>query len=113
MIPALAVAQELKTRGHQPVFFGTRNGYEARLVPAAGFPLELIEIGGFNRAGLIQKLRFLWMFPLSTLRVWRWMRRERPAAVFSMGGYVAAPAIAAACFASRPESDRRQRGIGA
>ncbi len=45
VIPALAVARELRRRGHEPFFVGTRAGLEAKLVPAAGFRLEFIEIG--------------------------------------------------------------------
>ena len=54
VIPALAVAEALKARGHEPVFFGTRTGYEARLVPPAGFSMQYIEVGGLNRVGLKQ-----------------------------------------------------------
>lgn len=102
VIPALAVARELQRRGHEPVFFGTRTGYEARLVPAAGFPLETIEIGGLNRVSLAQRLRSLVQLPLSTFRVWQWMRRHRPGAVFSMGGYVAGPVVLAAVLRRLP-----------
>ena len=41
-----------RRRGHEPVFIGTRQAMEAKLVPAAGFPIEWIEIGGLNRVGL-------------------------------------------------------------
>ncbi len=102
VIPALAVAGELKRRGHNPVFFGTRTGYEARLVPAAGFPIEFIEIGGLNRVGLAQILRTVWLLPASTLRAWSWMGRHRPGAVFSMGGYVAGPVVIAALLRGIP-----------
>jgi UDP-N-acetylglucosamine--N-acetylmuramyl-(pentapeptide) pyrophosphoryl-undecaprenol N-acetylglucosamine transferase len=102
VIPALAVAQELKRRGHVPVFFGTARGYEARLVPAAGFPLETIEVGGLNRVGLLRKLRTVWLLPWSAIRVWKWMSRERPSAVFSMGGYVAGPPLIAAILRRVP-----------
>ena len=44
IIPALAVARELQRRGHDPVFIGTYHGMESKLVPAAGFPIEWIEI---------------------------------------------------------------------
>ncbi|MBC8166029.1 MAG: undecaprenyldiphospho-muramoylpentapeptide beta-N-acetylglucosaminyltransferase [Bryobacteraceae bacterium] len=102
VIPALAVARELRDRGHEPVFFGTRQGYEARLAPAAGFPMQWIEIGGLNRVGLLRKLRTLLALPLSIWRVWTWMARERPAAVFSMGGYVAGPVVLAAILRGVP-----------
>ena len=102
VIPALAVAQELRARGHQPVFFGTRHGYESRLVPAAGFPIEWIDVGGLNRVGLGQKLKSLFMLPLSVFRVWSWLRTHRPGAVFSMGGYVAGPPVLAAIISGLP-----------
>src|SRR6185369_13237147 len=52
VIPAIAVAQELKNRGHQVFFVGTERGMENRLVPAAGFELRHIEIGALNRVAM-------------------------------------------------------------
>ena len=52
VMPALAVARELRARGHSVLFIGTRRGLEAKLVPAEGFPIEWIEIGGLMRVGL-------------------------------------------------------------
>ena len=102
VIPALAVARELRARGHEPVFVGTRHGMEARLVTAAGFPLEWIDIGGLNRVGLWQRVRTLWRLPLSVWRSWRLLSRFRPGAVFSMGGYVAGPVVLAAAARNVP-----------
>ena len=43
VIPALAIARELKSRyGADILFIGTSRGIENRLVPAAGFDLKLI-----------------------------------------------------------------------
>lgn len=91
VIPALAVAEELRRRGHEPFFIGTKRGHEARLVPQAGFPIEWIEIGGLNRVSLEQRLRTLWQLPVSGVKVLGTFGRRRPQAVFSMGGYVAGP----------------------
>ncbi|MGH9629073.1 MAG: undecaprenyldiphospho-muramoylpentapeptide beta-N-acetylglucosaminyltransferase [Bryobacteraceae bacterium] len=102
IIPALAVASELRRRGHEPFFFGTRSGMEARLVPAEGFPIEWISIGGLNRVGLLQTLRTLWQLPASILRVMRVIGEKKPAAVFSMGGYVAGPVALAALLKGIP-----------
>ena len=85
VIPALAVAEELRRRGHHVFFIGTRTGHEAHLVPAANFPIEWISIGGFNRVGLIQRLRTMVQLPLGVLRVWRILGSRRPDAMFSMG----------------------------
>lgn len=96
IIPALAVAEELRRRGHEAFFFGRNDGMEARLVPAAGFSMEWIRIGALNRVSLLQRFKTLWQLPLSVLRVARVFGARRPAAVFSMGGYVAGPVVLAA-----------------
>jgi len=56
VIPALAVARELRQRGHRVFFVGTERGLETKLVPAEGFELKQIHIAGLNRVGLRQKL---------------------------------------------------------
>jgi len=96
VIPALAVARELRGRGHEVLFVGTKQGLEARLAPAEGFPIEWIEIGGLKRVGAAQTFRTLGQLPASILQVSRLMRSMRPAAVFSMGGFVAGPVMLAA-----------------
>lgn len=102
VIPAIAVARELQARGHQPVFIGTQSGFEAKLVPGAGFPLELIEIGGLKRVGLVQTVRTLRQMPLSLNKVLALFNRYRPSAIFSMGGYVAGPVVLAAWWRRLP-----------
>src|SRR5678816_4083365 len=87
VIPALAVARELRKRGNLVSFVGTERGIESKLVPADGFELKRIEIGGLNRVGLRQKLATLFQLPLTTLGCRRFVKPA--AAVFSMGGYVA------------------------
>ena len=51
VIPALAVARELRARGHSVLFCRHRTRLEGKLVPAENFPLEFIEIGGLKRVG--------------------------------------------------------------
>ena len=52
VIPAIAVAREIVRAGHEVLFVGTERGVEARLVPAAGFRLEKIRVGGIKNLGL-------------------------------------------------------------
>jgi len=82
------------------VFVGTERGLESRLVPAEGFELKKIEIGGLNRVGLRQKLATLFQLPVTTLRCLR-LTSDVPA-VFSMGGYVAGPPVMAALLKHVP-----------
>jgi UDP-N-acetylglucosamine--N-acetylmuramyl-(pentapeptide) pyrophosphoryl-undecaprenol N-acetylglucosamine transferase len=100
VIPALAVARELRARGHEPFFVGTERGMEAKLVPAEGFELQRIDIGGLNRVSMQQKVITMAKLPLTTLGCGKFVRDS--AAVFSMGGYVAGPPVMAALLRRKP-----------
>jgi UDP-N-acetylglucosamine--N-acetylmuramyl-(pentapeptide) pyrophosphoryl-undecaprenol N-acetylglucosamine transferase len=102
VIPALAVADELRRRGHEPVFVGTRAGLEARLVPAAGYPIEWIQVRGLKRTGLVNALASLAGLPPAVFLAVRVLARLRPAAVFSMGGFVAGPVVLASVLRRIP-----------
>lgn len=47
--PALALAEELRDRGHKVTFYGQEAKLEGRLVPEAGFDLFKIRVTGFDR----------------------------------------------------------------
>jgi len=94
VIPLLAVARELRRRGHTAFFVGTARGLEARLVPAEGFELKLIEVGGLNRVGPRQKASTLFALPVATAKCLPLLGGV--GAVFSIGGYAAGPPVAAA-----------------
>ena len=96
VLPALAVARELRARGHRVLFIGVERGIEAKLVPAENFPIEYIEIGGLNRVGFRQTVTSLAELPFSVWQAARFLDRAGPSAVFSMGGYVAGPVLLAA-----------------
>ncbi|MGE5489206.1 MAG: undecaprenyldiphospho-muramoylpentapeptide beta-N-acetylglucosaminyltransferase [bacterium] len=102
VVPLIAVARELEKRGHEPVFVGTATGHEARLVPAAGYRLEYIEIGGLKRVGVARTLKTLYQLPLATAGMVRRLGRMRAAAVFSLGGYAAGPVVLAAAARRMP-----------
>ncbi|MBM6815387.1 UDP-N-acetylglucosamine--N-acetylmuramyl-(pentapeptide) pyrophosphoryl-undecaprenol N-acetylglucosamine transferase [Olsenella uli] len=48
--PALALAEELRDRGHHVRFFGQQAKLEGRLVPEAGFELVPVVVSGFDRS---------------------------------------------------------------
>jgi UDP-N-acetylglucosamine--N-acetylmuramyl-(pentapeptide) pyrophosphoryl-undecaprenol N-acetylglucosamine transferase len=102
VLPALAVARELRSRGHHVQFVGVERGMEAKLVPTANFPIEWIEIGGLNRVGLRQTMATLGELPFSIWQAARLLDRAAPAAVFSTGGYVAGPVLLAALWKRIP-----------
>lgn len=96
VIPAIAVAREITRLGHEALFVGTERGVEARLVPAAGFRLERIRVGGMKNLGLFTKAVSAVRLAVETVNQWRAFGKWKPAAVFSMGGYVAGPPVLAA-----------------
>ena len=49
--------------GGEVLFVGTARGLEAKVVPAAGYPLELLEVSGLKRMGLAGTLRGLGRLP--------------------------------------------------
>ena len=100
VIPALAVARELRGRGHRVFFAGTERGMESKLVPAEGFELRTIQIGGLNRVGIAQTAVTLARLPFTTMFCARMLRDT--SAVFSMGGYVAGPPVMAALLRRTP-----------
>lgn len=100
--PALAVARVLKEHGHTPVFIGTERGLESKLVPAAGFTIEWIEVGAVKGAGIAKRSRSLRQLPVAVRRSLHYFDKYRPAAVFSMGGFVAAPVMIAAILRRLP-----------
>src|SRR4051812_27077516 len=102
VIPALAVARELRARGRNVRFIGTERGIEARLVPAESFPLDWIVIGGLNRVGFRRALETLVELPLSVWLASRILDRTGAVAVFSLGGYVAGPVVLAALWKQLP-----------
>jgi len=96
VIPSIAVARELRRMGAEVLFVGTERGAEARLVPAAGFRLEKIRVGGIMNLGIATRLASLWRLMVESLSQIFAFGQWHPAAVFSMGGYVAGPPVVAA-----------------
>src|SRR5579863_8577420 len=102
VVPSLAVARELRARGHSVRFIGTQRGLEARLVPPENFPIEWIEIGGLKRVGFRKTLTTLAELPWSVWQASRILDLAHAHAVFSMGGYVAGPVLLAALWKHLP-----------
>src|SRR5580698_9389369 len=102
VIPAIAVAREVCRMGYQVLFVGTERGVENRLVPAAGFRLEKIRVGGIKNLGIATRLLSLWQLAGETSAQITRFREWKPAAVFSMGGYVAGPPVLAALLRGVP-----------
>lgn len=102
--PGLAVAQEVLRRDVKSVvrFVGTARGLENKLVPAAGFPLTLIESSGLKNVGLVARLKGLWLLPKSFLAARKLIKEFQPDIVVGAGGYVSGPVLLMASLLKVP-----------
>jgi len=99
VFPALAVAREWLRRGNEGtgegerrvVFVGTERGIEARLVPQAGLPLELIRVAGLKGIGGTRFLRNAAMLPAGLWDSERILHRHCFCAALGVGGYASGP----------------------
>jgi len=103
VIPALAIAHELKSRYQAEVLFiGTARGIETRLVPAAGFHLDLITVGPLNRVDLGTRIKTLFDLPRAVAQSARMISDFRPDVMIGVGGYASGPAMLAASLMNIP-----------
>lgn len=104
LYPGIAVADELRRR--QPPadvsFVGTARGLEARVVPALGWPLDLIRSAGLKGKSPVALLRGLSLLPLSALDAWRVLSTRRPDVVVGVGGYSSGPVLLLAALRGIP-----------
>jgi UDP-N-acetylglucosamine--N-acetylmuramyl-(pentapeptide) pyrophosphoryl-undecaprenol N-acetylglucosamine transferase len=97
--PALAVARSLRAHPDPPElsWVGGHRGLEASLVPAAGIPLTRLAARSLRTTSadihaVLDPLRLAASVPQAAAI----LARERPAAIFTTGGYVAIPVMMAA-----------------
>jgi UDP-N-acetylglucosamine--N-acetylmuramyl-(pentapeptide) pyrophosphoryl-undecaprenol N-acetylglucosamine transferase len=97
VIPALAIAQQLKKQFDAEVLFiGTARGIETRLVPQAGFPLELIQVGALKNVSLMTRAKTMFDLPRAIAASSRMLSDFDPEVVIGVGGYASGPAMVAA-----------------
>lgn len=94
--PALALAEEMRSRGWDVRYAGTPEGIEARIVPDAGFPFKGFPATGFDRAHPSTLVSGVTRVLKSTRRARKWFADIRPDVVVGFGGYVSIPVARAA-----------------
>jgi len=97
VIPALAIANQLKKTYHaECLFIGTARGIENRLVPAAGFPLQLVRVGALKNVSLMTRAKTAFDLPRAVWDAGRMLSEFAPDIVIGVGGYASGPAMLAA-----------------
>jgi UDP-N-acetylglucosamine--N-acetylmuramyl-(pentapeptide) pyrophosphoryl-undecaprenol N-acetylglucosamine transferase len=96
VLPAIAVADALRSRGVHVTFAGSPDRVEARLVPDAGYELDTFRISGFPRRPSVALVRSLLLAGAAPRACRRILRARRPHVVLGGGGFVAGPMVFAA-----------------
>ena len=92
--PALALAEELRDRGHEVHFFGQATRLEAQLVPQAGFDFTPIRVTGFDRARPWTLVSALWRMRRAQAAIGRHLAAtRRPDVAVGFGAYVELPLL--------------------
>lgn len=89
--PALAVADELRQRGHRIHFVGTPDHLEARLAQEAGFEFTGFAVSGFDKARPLTLITSGMKLLRATRAAKRLFKRHEPDAVVTFGAYVSIP----------------------
>ncbi|MFP4372937.1 MAG: undecaprenyldiphospho-muramoylpentapeptide beta-N-acetylglucosaminyltransferase [Spirochaetaceae bacterium] len=97
VFPGLAVADALRERGdYEILWIGSSSGMERRLVVDRGVPFYGIPAGKLRRYASLRNLVDLAMVAAGFVAAVFRLRALKPAFVFSKGGYVTVPVVAAA-----------------
>src|SRR5215469_2607995 len=103
VIPALAIARELSEHFQAELMFvGTSRGIETRLVPQAGFPLRLIDVGQLKNVSLMRRMKTLTGIPSAVFGCRKMFAEFRPQVVIGVGGYASGPGMMAAILMGTP-----------
>ncbi len=113
VFPGIALAEEVVTRhpDNDVVFVGTALGLEAKVVPAAGFPIELIQVKGLKGKGPLKLLANALLLPRAFVQCWRVLRKWQPDIVVGVGGYASGPVVLAAWMLRIPTAVQEQNAL--
>lgn len=95
IFPAVAIANALKKKDPEIeiLFIGAKGKMEMEKVPQAGYPIEGLDITGFNRSSLIKNIWLPFRIVKSFFQVSRIFRTFRPQAAIGVGGYSTYPVL--------------------
>ncbi len=92
--PALALAEELRDRGHHVRFFGQTAKLEGRLVPEAGFELVPVVVSGFDRERPWTLVSSLARMRRAQSQIsWLFSEKGAPDVAIGFGAYVEMPLL--------------------
>ncbi|HTF97674.1 MAG TPA: undecaprenyldiphospho-muramoylpentapeptide beta-N-acetylglucosaminyltransferase [Cellvibrio sp.] len=111
VFPALAVADDLRARGHSIQWLGTARGIENRLVPAAAIPLNLIKVEGVRGRGVTGLFKAPFLISYALGQALKLLRDINPDVVIGFGGFASGPGGMAAKILGKPLVIHEQNAV--
>ena len=96
VMPALAIAEQLRAHDFRIIWVGAPNSLEAKVAKRARLTFRRIYIRGMRRNGWLRLLETALVVPWGVLHMLCLMLWYRPRCVLGMGGYVSGPGGVAA-----------------
>jgi len=93
--PALAIANEIKSRFHNAtiLFVGAKDRMEMEKVPQAGFDIKGLWISGIQRKITVNNLLFPFKLISSLLKAFSIIKQFKPDVVIGTGGFASGPTL--------------------
>ena len=111
VFPALAVAKELRSRGVEITWLGTKRGLESTVIPANDIAIEWVSVEALRGKGALS----LQLSPFKLSRaMWQSasaIRRVQPDCILGMGGFVAGPGGLVARLLAKPLIVHEQNAV--
>lgn len=111
IMPGLAVADILRSRGWQVTWLGAPDSMEAELVPKHGYGMAWVRFSGLRGKGILRKLALPFNLLIALSQSAAAIFRHRPDVVLGMGGYITFPGGLMAALLRRPLVIHEQNSI--
>ncbi len=113
LFPALAIAEEFKTRNLQNsiLFVGAIGKMEMNLIPKSGFKIKGLWIDGFHRNSYLRNLFLPLKVLISLLQSFVIIKRFKPHVIIGTGGYASFPILKVAQWLNKPTVIQEQNAL--
>lgn len=111
IFPALAVANELRSRGATVHWLGTPQGMENDLVAKQGYQMHHVQMQGLRKNGLARLIKLPFMLFRAVMQARQIIRQNNIDVVVGFGGYVTAPGGLAAKLCKKPLIIHEQNAV--
>tara|TARA_B100000767_G_C19720983_1_gene517247 strand:- start:518 stop:1564 length:1047 start_codon:yes stop_codon:yes gene_type:complete len=111
VFPAISVGTELIKQGHEVIFLGSGAKIEMNALRGLDFTFYKVYMKGFRGKGTIQKIKSLFLLPLSILKSIQIMRKEKVDGMIGFGGFITIPPGIAAYLMQKPLFIHEQNSV--